>query len=243
MDKSGLNIAFFGDSLTEGIVGASYFEILRNKLPQHELYNYGKGGDTVMSLNRRLRQIDMASPLDLGILWIGVNDVFVKTRWSIPMRKFMRGQTWAKSHGLFKEYYISLLELLQVSIPHIITLPPLLIGEDLENAWNKEVSVLSQIIHDISVSFPNVDYIDLREHFIPLLTSEKVIPYVPKTMLRVFWDALFPITPEESEKKAREKGLLFTVDGVHLNRAGAEKVAGVLLKKIHSKIFSTIGKT
>lgn len=232
MDKSGLNIAFFGDSLTEGIVGASYFEILRNKLPQHELYNYGKGGDTVMSLNRRLHQTDMASPLDLGILWIGVNDVFVKTRWFFVLRKRLRGQTWAKSHGLFQEYYFSLLEFLLNNIPHLITLPPLLIGEDLDNAWNKEVSVLSQIIHKISAPYKNVDFIDLREHFIPLLTSEKGVPYVPKTMLRVFLDAFFPTTPEESEKKARERGLHFTIDGVHLNRAGAEKVADVLLEKI-----------
>jgi lysophospholipase L1-like esterase len=243
MDKSGLNIAFFGDSLTEGIVGASYFEILRNKLLQHELINYGKGGDTVMSLNRRLRQIDMASPLDLGILWIGVNDVFVKTSWRFPLIKHLRGQPWAKSHIQFQEHYHSLLEFLQNKITRIITLPPLLIGEDLDNAWNKEVSALSQIIHDISLSYPNVDFIDLREHFIPLLTSEKVIPYVPKTMFRVFWDALFPTTAEESEKDARARGLHFTVDGVHLNRTGAEKVADVLLERIHSKIFFAIGKT
>jgi lysophospholipase L1-like esterase len=232
MDKSGLKIAFFGDSLTEGIVGTSYFEILRNKLPQHELHNYGKGGDTVTSLNRRLRRTELASLLDLGILWIGVNDVFVKSRWSIQLRKRLRGQTWAKSHGLFQEYYISLLEFLQVNIPHIITLPPLLIGEDPDNVWNKELSVLSHIIHDISVSCTNVDFVDLREHFTPLLTSEKVIPYVPKTMFRAFWDALFPTNPEESEKKARERGLRFTIDGVHLNRAGAEKVAEVMICKI-----------
>ena len=133
MDKSGLKIAFFGDSLTEGNVGASFVDILRNKLPQHQLFNYGKGGDTVISLNRRLHQIHMASPLDLGFLWIGVNDVFVKTRWSLSLKKRLKGQPWAKSHGLFQDYYISLLEFLHIRIPYIITLPPLLIGEDIDN--------------------------------------------------------------------------------------------------------------
>jgi lysophospholipase L1-like esterase len=243
MDISGLKIAFIGDSLTEGVVGASYFDLLDKKLPQHELSNYGKGGDTVISLFRRLHEIDFKSPIDIGFLWIGVNDVFVKTSWFFPMRKRLRGQPWAKSHKQFQEYYRSLLALLQDNITHIFTLPPLLIGEDLDNAWNKEVTVLSQIIHDLSVSYPNVEFVDLREHFIPQLTTKNISPYIPKSFFRVIFDALFVKTPEELEKKATEKGLHFTIDGVHLSKAGAEKVADVLLEKIHSKFRFAVGDT
>ncbi len=45
-----MKIAFFGDSLTKGIPGTAYFQLLRQNLPQHELLNFGKGGDTVASL-------------------------------------------------------------------------------------------------------------------------------------------------------------------------------------------------
>ena len=51
-------IAFFGDSLTEGIPGASYFQILKDRLPNENLINFGKGGDTVISLYRRVRELD-----------------------------------------------------------------------------------------------------------------------------------------------------------------------------------------
>jgi len=85
MDKTRLRIAFIGDSLTEGLVGASYFDILQDKLSQHELLNYGKGGDTMISLFRRLHEINFKPPLDIGFLWIGINDVFVKTNWSFPL--------------------------------------------------------------------------------------------------------------------------------------------------------------
>lgn len=47
-------IAFFGDSLTEGSPGVSYFDILKDKLPNENLLNFGKGGDTVISLYKRI---------------------------------------------------------------------------------------------------------------------------------------------------------------------------------------------
>ncbi|UCE42526.1 MAG: SGNH/GDSL hydrolase family protein [Candidatus Aminicenantes bacterium] len=236
MDKSGLKIAFLGDSLTEGITGASYFEILRQKLPQHELINYGKGGDTVISLYRRLHQIDMDPGLDLGFLWIGVNDVFVKTSWRFLLAKRLRGQPWAKNHTQFQEYYNSQLEFLLDRITHIFTLPPLLIGEDINNDWNKELTVLSKIIRALSDFYPNVEFVDLREAFISQLASKITSPYVSKSVYRVILDALFAKTPEKTEKKAAKRGLHFTIDGVHLNRAGAEKVADVLLEKVRSKL-------
>lgn len=237
MDHCGLRIAFMGDSLTEGIVGASFFDILDKKLPQHELFNYGKGGDTVISLFRRLHKMSFVSPLDIGFLWIGVNDVFVKTSWFSPLRKRLRGQPWAKSHTQFQDHYQSLLEFLRDKIAYICTLPPLLIGEDIDNDWNEELTMLSKIIQDLSVSYPNVEFVDLREHFIPQLAAEKISPYFPKSVFRLFWDALFAKTPEEMEKKASERGLHLTIDGVHLNKAGAEKIAEVLLSKI--KDFSS----
>jgi lysophospholipase L1-like esterase len=243
MDKIRLKIAFIGDSLTEGIVGASYFDILQDKLSQHELLNYGKGGDTVKSLFRRLSRMGFESNMDIGFLWIGANDVFVKTRWSFPLTKRLRGQPWAKSHTQFLDYYRSLLELLQDNITHIFTLPPLLIGEDIDNAWNEELTVLSKIIRDLSVKYPNVEFVDLREHFIPQLASKNISPYVPKSVFRVILDALFVKNPEELEKKATERGLHYTIDGVHLNKAGAEKVANVLLEKIHSKFRFAVGDT
>jgi len=236
MDNPGMKIAFFGDSLTEGIVGASFFDILAKKLPEYEMLNFGKGGDTVISLFHRLHEIDFKSPIDIGFLWIGVNDIFVKTSWFSPMRKRLRGQPWAKNHLEFQEYFRSILKFLYDKIAHIFVLSPLFIGEDLDNTWNMELAILSKIIDDLSVTYPNVEFVDLREHFIPQLEMQNISPYVPKSFFRVIFDALFVKTPEELEKKATEKGLHFTIDGVHLNRAGAEKVADVLLKKIQSKL-------
>ena len=235
--KSSLKIAFFGDSLTEGQVGASYFDLLRQKLPQHVMFNYGRGGDTVISLYRRLLQSDtIDAPMDLGFLWIGVNDVLVRTRRSFPLVKRLRKQPWAEDRLEFKEYYRSILEFLQDNIGRLVTLPPLFIGEDLGNPWNRELAVLSDIIRDLSGPFPHVEFLDWRERFSSFLDSKIISPYIPKSVFRVIMDALFLKTPEDLEHRASERGLHFTIDGVHLNTAGAEEVARIILDKIESQI-------
>ena len=71
-----MNIAFIGDSLTQGIPGSSYFVILYNELPQHRLLNLGKGNDTIVSLYRRVAHMRFGgTPFDVAFLWVGVNDV------------------------------------------------------------------------------------------------------------------------------------------------------------------------
>lgn len=232
MNKSGLRIAFIGDSLTEGIVGASYFEIIRRRLPQHELFNYGKGGDTVVSLYRRLQQADLASPLDLSFLWIGVNDVFVRTSWTFPIVKRLRKQPWSKDQEEFREYYRKTVDLLHHKITHVYTVPPLLIGEDIDNPWNRELDTLSRIIQEVSGSFPNVEFVNLRETIGSQLSNRTTGPYIPKSFFRMILDTLSLKSPEKMERKASERGLHLTLDGVHLNSTGAAMVAGVLLDKI-----------
>jgi len=235
MDKTRLKMAFIGDSLTEGIVGASYFEILKSRLPRHDLFNFGKGGDTVVSLLRRLHRIDFGIPMDIGFLWIGVNDVLIKTSRSFPVVKRLRKQPWVKNHPEFREFYRSVLELLQDRISRIFTLPPLFIGEDLDNEWNRELAVLSDIIRDLSGTFPNVEFFGWRERFSSHLASKNISPYAPKSAFRVISDALFPKTHEALEKRASARGLHLTIDGIHLNATGAEKVAEAILEKIRSE--------
>jgi lysophospholipase L1-like esterase len=232
LDKSSLRIAFFGDSLTEGIVGASYFEILQQKLPRHELLNCGKGGDTVISLYRRLRKMELVSSLDLGFLWIGVNDVFVRTSWTYPVIKRLRKQPWSKNRKEFREYYRKILDLLRHNMSYIYTVPPLLIGEDCDNPWNRKLQILSLIIREVSHSFSGIEFVDLRETIISQLPTRTIGLYVPKSFVRRILDVLFVKTPEEMEKKAAERGLSLTLDGVHLNSTGARLVAGVFLSKI-----------
>lgn len=227
-----MKIAFFGDSITQGFPGASYLTALAGKLPEHNLLNYGKGGDTVISLFRRLQKTSLESPFDFSVLWVGVNDVYVKTSWTFPILKTLRGQPWVKDHQEFKAYYKRLLEFLAGQSARVLTLSPLFIGEDLNNIWNRELYALGKIIEEVAREFNQSTFIDLQAVFLPLLESKKVSPYVPKSVTKLLLSLFFRKSVRKIEEQAAKRTLHYTIDGVHLNAAGAEIVSEKIAKKI-----------
>jgi lysophospholipase L1-like esterase len=227
-----MKIAFYGDSLTAGITGVSYIEVLRKCLPDHTLINYGKGGDTVISLYRRIVAQNLLAPVDLIVLWIGVNDVFVNVSWTYPIIKRLEQKPWAKTPEEFAQHYRLILDRLCPLAKQVATVPPLFVGEDIQNRWNQELDRLSGIIRELSASRQNVDYLDLRTIAISRLASKPISPYVGKSAARIVLDAVTLRGHRQIDRKSAERGLHFTLDGVHLNSAGAELVAEAFWKVI-----------
>ncbi len=227
-----MRIAFFGDSLTEGVPGAAYFDLLRQNLPQHELLNYGKGGDTVVSLHRRIMHSKIPSSLDMAFLWVGVNDVLVYTSWTYPLLKLYRRQPWARNVDTFVRYYGLLLEQLTGAAKHVVAVSPHLIGEDLENPWNRKLKNQGDAIKTTIENMPNVSFLDLKEEFRARLAGQPVSPYIPRNALRFLLKSL-PLQDKHTLPKiTTEQRLRLTLDGVHLNADGAELVAQVFSQKI-----------
>ena len=92
-----MRIAVFGDSLTYGMPGSSYFARLRRELPDHTLYNFGEGNDTVVSLYRRISRLRTGEPFDLAFLWIGVNDVGGNESLPFRLTSLLQNKPRAKS--------------------------------------------------------------------------------------------------------------------------------------------------
>ena len=230
-----LKIAFCGDSLTEGFPGTAYFDLLQQKIPQHRLYNYGKGGDTVKSLLKRLRKTVWEVPFDIMFLWIGVNDVWVQVSPLYPFIKRLRRQPWARNAADFLQDYRLLLDLLIPQAGRLFTVSPLFIGEDLDNPWNQELGQLTDGIAALSQACHGVSFINLRESFSPLLENKKSRPFIPKKSTHILRDILSSPRKQPHEDQARLRGLHYTLDGVHLNQAGAEIVAEVFSQKIKTQ--------
>ncbi|MBN1217850.1 MAG: SGNH/GDSL hydrolase family protein [Anaerolineae bacterium] len=220
-----MKIAFYGDSLTEAILGVSYINCLQVFLPGHQFINYGKGGDTVVSLYQRIVQKKLDQPVDLSFLFVGVNDVFVHLSWNFPILKAVFRQPWAKDVNEFIGYYQKTLDLLTARASHVFAVSPLIIGEDVSNKWNKRLEALCEAIRKISADYKNVDYIDLRAKFISSLNDHQISPYLPKSATRVVLDGLLLRRNEQLDHQAATRGLQLTVDGVHLNSHGARVVA------------------
>jgi lysophospholipase L1-like esterase len=235
-------ISFFGDSLTRGIPGAAFFEILENRLPEYELVNYGKGGDTVISLYRRIKNSQLDQNSDIAFLWIGTNDVFVKISGSYPVFKTIVNQPWVRNTEEFERYYRMTLEILCQYANKVITIPPLFMGEDIKNRWNKEMECLSIIIEQLSYYYENVEYLNLRKLIVPQLDGKILSSYLPTSIVSVGIDTLLLKRKDQVDKKSIERGLFYTLDGVHLNSAGAKLVAEAFLEIIKNPTISK-GKT
>ncbi len=228
-------VFFYGDSLTRGSPGAAFFDILKRRLPEYELVNHGKGGDTVLSLYRRIRNIQLDRTNDIDFLWIGTNDVFVKISRSYPAFKTIVNQPWVRNPEEFKQYYHLTLEILCQQADRVITVPPLFMGEDVNNRWNQELGELSSIIEQVSTSYPKVQYLNLRKVIFPKLNDKIPSKYLPISLTKIVLDTLFLKQKEQVDKKSIERGLFLTLDGVHLNNNGAEIVAEIFLETIKNE--------
>jgi lysophospholipase L1-like esterase len=228
-----MRIAFVGDSLTAGIPGSSYFAILRERLPDHRLINLGRSNDTAISLYRRIARLRFDSePLDIAFLWVGVNDVGRENSWLFRLANTLRRQPRSKSPDEFRAYYQKTLDLLSRRARRVIAVAPLLKGEDTDSEWNRQVNTLAEIIEELTTHYERVEYLDLRPAFHSRLTGKHDSSYLQEHPVRIAVDVLTLWSDAQVDRRSAERGLLLTLDGVHLNSAGAELVAEAFLKVI-----------
>lgn len=222
-----MRIGFFGDSLTEGLPGVSYVDILRERFPSDELENYGRGGDSVIGTYERIVSIDVEGPFDLAFVWTGVNDVLANISRVSPVTRTVLGEPWTRSRQEFAERYRAVLTMLSQIATRIVAVAPLFIGEDLTNEWNRELGERSRTIETLASAFEHVEFLDLRKHLPDVLEGRCRSSYVERSGLGTVWEAIALRDAEDVDRVAKERGLCYTVDGIHLNSRGAEAVAEV----------------
>ncbi len=227
-----MRIAFIGDSLTEGRPGSSYVTILRDRLPGHTVVNLGEGNDTAISLYRRLTRMRWGEPFDIAFVWVGVNDLPGDVRWPFRVINALLRKPRSKDAEEFRRYYQATLDLVCGHARRVIAVAPLLKGEDAGNPWNREMEVLARVVEELALRHRQVEYLDLRPAFAARLTGRSLSNYLPHSVIRVALDAALLRSREQIDRKAAERGLHVTLDGIHLNGTGAEIVAETFLKVI-----------
>jgi lysophospholipase L1-like esterase len=230
-----MKIAFIGDSLTSGIPGSSYFAILRERLPSHMLVNLGKGNDTAISLYHRIARRLGNEQFDLAFLWVGVNDVGGEGSWLFQVANVLRRQPRVKNLDEFRTYYQRMLDLLCRHTRSVIAVAPLLKGEEIDNEWNRQIDVLARAIKTLTARYGHAEYLDLRPTFYHKLADKQSSNHLPGSPLHVGWDILALRNDAQVDAKAAQRGLHLTLDGVHLNSAGAALVSEAFLEIIESK--------
>ena len=156
-----MNIAFLGDSLTAGWPGASYLSLLRNLLPSHTLIDHGRAGDTIADLRTRMIATDM-DPVDLAVIWVGINDAFVRD-WDSPMMLEDAPRVPRTLTRLRGDYT----EVLGFAIRHatmVVCVPPVL-PDGAEPRWQTNVQRVRLAVDDLVSLHPGVVLFDLAAAF------------------------------------------------------------------------------
>lgn len=224
-----MKIALIGDSLTEGRPGVSFFNMLKEKFPNITFVNLGKPGETVKSLYTRLLEKKLEGDYDLSFLWIGVNDVYSKLL-------SVQAQPVAKDHDEFKIYYEKVLELVMESSKKVVTVTPALVGEKIDNASNKEIKELNNLIQSIARKHGNVRFLDIQSVFFSHLSFVNSSDYIGIKVIKVMGDLLLYKKPSRIDKISKERGLHLTLDGIHLNSTGAQIVTEIYASEIEQLI-------
>jgi lysophospholipase L1-like esterase len=227
-----MRIAFVGDSLTAGVPGCSYLARLRQRLPGHTLVNLGWPNDTVISLHRRITLQRFADPFDLAFLWVGINDVGKHASWFHGAYSILRRRRRARHLDEFRTCYQDTLAHLGRAAARVVAVAPLLKGEDLGSALNCQVAVYARTVEKLARENGGVQFLDLRPAFAARLAGRPISGYLPRDPLYVILDALTLRTDAQVDRRSRERGLHLTLDGLHLNSAGAELVADALAQII-----------
>ena len=96
-----MRVVFLGDSLTEGVPGATYLSLLTElvavdpRLNGTELVNAGRGGDTVFNLARRVISDVVPVAPDWVVIFIGANDCTSALRWrALPTPAVLRSRAY-----------------------------------------------------------------------------------------------------------------------------------------------------
>ncbi len=216
-----MKVAFYGDSLTAGIPGASYVEKIRQQVPLHTIYNYGKINDTALSLYHRIRTQHLDQTVDIAFIFVGVNDLLVE-----QSQVFSRiRRYWARNDDEFRQHYLLLLEMVGTFARRVICVSPLFIGESFNSYAQQRLGHRAAIIEALTRIQPQTEYLDIRSTFIEVIRHKTLVADFKRNMLKSLWDALMYRSDTAILQISDERGLHYTIDGVHLNMAGAEIVA------------------
>ena len=216
-----MKIVCFGDSLTEGSYGGSYFNALVQQMPEHQLINAGVGGNTVLNLLRRVEDDVLAQAPDGVFVMVGGNDAISSSQ---PNTRSYYRQAMGIPDGVvtpeqFEQAYRDLLT--QFQLAHVVVwvgFAPVEYNAPTIDAFRD----YNQRASSIARSF-NIPVLDLAETFPP----PENLPERPELGI----DYILTIGAREKrgwtdyEAARQAGGFSFTFDGLHLMPDAAHQAA------------------
>ena len=225
---------FVGDSLTEGVYGANYVDLVAQAIarggtpPRGEFVNAGRGGDTVTAVRGRLGPLMQRWQPDWVIVAVGCNDVWLpwlsshSLGWRIwlGLRRLQTGQTPSGDLDELGAAYRDVVDIARQGGAQVMACTVSPVGERLSSPVNRQVARLNGIIKHVAADY-RVPVADIWQAFVEELASQaQRSSYLPGEWLFAGMDRR-GYRPENVDQVARRRRLHLTFDGIHLNSRGA----------------------
>lgn len=219
-----MKIVFFGDSLTWGGYGGSYFSHLGDLLPDHTLINAGQGGSTIINLLERLERDVLDQQPDGVFVMIGGNDAIA---YSQPQTRAYYRQSQNLPDGFITpdDFEAAFRDLLtRLHLAHILVwvgLEPM----EYNPATAAAMTEFNRRIQSAARAM-NIPVIDLMAHFPPPadlperpdLGMGDILTIGSRTAKG--WD--------EFDAAQTEGGYTYSFDGIHFTDAAARRAAELI---------------
>jgi lysophospholipase L1-like esterase len=235
-------VPVYGDSLVHGFPGYPFIWKLRALCPGYRILNLGKTGDTLYSLNNRLRFLPLVKA-DTAILCAGINDIYVRYAPQFKPAKILNGQWWVKDWESYRRLTAQIFDRISAGYNRVILMPPLLLGEDPESPANRDLDTVEQIMKELASAKSNIVFPDIRGAFLEILKKEpNPNPAIADKLWRLIADVFMTRTPEGADRLSVKRGYVLTTDGVHFNNRGAELAASLLAEALQQKLPLSINE-
>lgn len=236
-----MRILFTGDSITEGEIGFSYMSLIQSALPDAEITNLGLGGDTLLGIRKRtLAHLKQDNGYDYIVVAAGHNDIILPSfeektfiHRTIAQRLRKRGSVPTDDPGDFQKVYqdfISDIKTISGAVIIITTLSCL--NEDLTAETNQTRLKYNQAIKTVAER-NQILLADVGQEFDKILKASECKNYFLDNLLATFsFDKITCANDNGADHLSAKRGLILTIDGVHINSKGAKIYHDTILNQL-----------
>ena len=236
-----MKILFIGNSITKGEIGQSFVDLFKNQYPDWIIKNAGVNGDTLKNISDRIAGELETDEYDFIVIEAGYNDVilpYLDTKgllFRFALRYLYRRGRRAVKPEKFPVKYAQMISFIRSRSNSTIILTTLgCINENLSSAVN-----LKRIFYNDSILKLAIDHdclvADISHEMESVLKSGSQTDYLLNNLLNsMYFDRRRCQRNGGADKLSRKRNLLLTIDGVHLNSAGAMIYKQTIEKQINA---------
>lgn len=239
-----MKLLFIGNSITKGERGESFVDLFKEQYPDWTITNAGVNGDTLRGISARVaKEIETTSDYDFIVIEAGYNDIILPyldkkgLLFRLALRYLVRKGRRPVGPEKFQVKYGQMVDVIQSKSNSKIILTTLgCINEKLSSETN-----LKKIhYNDLIVQVANEHHClvaDVAREMESVLEKTSQTDYMLDSFLNtVYFDKKRCKIDGGPDKLSAKRNLSLTLDGVHLNSAGAMIHKQVIERQINNNV-------